>query len=120
MFLKKSSPSLCDITKGKENSNEYFVDIYVMNYIFQNPRENLVKSIKVVCKKSSKLYIFTTVFVIFMCMYFYNFFRIALNYVKQTFNVQLYQEIVTRMTEAWLVYNIYVFVKLCRVDTHNR
>ena len=27
--------------------------------------------------------------------------RIALSYVKQTFNVQLYQEIVTRMTEAW-------------------
>lgn len=26
--------------------------------------------------------------------------RIALNYVKQTFNVQLYQEIITRMTEA--------------------
>ena len=27
--------------------------------------------------------------------------RIALSYVKQTFNVQLYQEIVTWMTEAW-------------------
>ena len=32
-----------------------------------------------------------------------NFSRIALSYVRQTFNVQLYQEIVTRMTEAWLV-----------------
>ena len=36
--------------------------------------------------------------------------RIALSYVKQTFNVQLYQEIVTRMTEAWLV--IYISVDI--------
>ena len=30
--------------------------------------------------------------------------------MKQTFNVQLYQEIVTRMTEAWLV--IYISVDI--------
>lgn len=33
----------------------------------------------------------------------FSFPRIALNYVKQTFNVQLYQEIVKRMADAWLV-----------------
>ena len=36
-------------------------------------------------------------------LFFFFGFRIALSYVKQTFNVQLYQEIVKRMTEAWLV-----------------
>ena len=62
-----------------------------------------------------------------------NFSRIALSYVKQTFNVQLYQEIVTRMTEAWLVINIsectdilYIynlnsyFLQLLHVGTHKK
>ena len=44
---------------------------------------------------------------VFLCV---NSSRIALSYVKQTFNVQLYQEIVTRMTEAWLV--IYISVEI--------
>lgn len=52
----------------------------------------------------------------YQCFFLVNSSRIALSYVKQTFNVQLYQEIVTRMTEAWLVmcdlHTLYIFLSI--------